>query len=197
MQTVKRFFEDCPACENRGLICVGDDDQDFPCAHCNGWCSLCLEQPLAGRNGRPLLGSLLAAVRRTNVGLELLEGFVCDFHCGVFSRAVVSTPAMIGRLKPGDAFLLVQGQLLATHAFVELYGYAEAENWHELEADAFAAAAEQRWSPYGRHGFYVCPPELAARARVPAWVTWQVGEMVERRILPSRARLGTWAIVEE
>jgi hypothetical protein len=100
------------------------------------------------------------------------------------------------RTAMADAFILVQSQLIATHAFVALYGYAEAENWHDLEADAFAAAAGQRWSPYGRHGFYRCPPELAARARVPEWVTWQVGDVVERRIVPSRARFSTWAIVE-
>jgi hypothetical protein len=35
MHAVKRRFDDCPICENRGLICVGDDDQDFPCPVCN------------------------------------------------------------------------------------------------------------------------------------------------------------------
>ena len=28
MHAVKRRFDDCPICENRGLICVGDDDQE-------------------------------------------------------------------------------------------------------------------------------------------------------------------------
>ena len=45
MHAAKRLFEDCPACENRGLICVGEDDQDFPCPYCNCWCSLCLSSP--------------------------------------------------------------------------------------------------------------------------------------------------------
>jgi hypothetical protein len=80
MDMLKRVFADCPSCENRGMICVGDDDQDFPCQYCNRWCSLCRDQPLDGRQGRPVLGSLFAAVRPTPAGLELFEGYLCDWH---------------------------------------------------------------------------------------------------------------------
>jgi hypothetical protein len=41
---VKRLFDDCRLCENRGLIC--DDDEDCAGPSCNAWYSLCLEQPL-------------------------------------------------------------------------------------------------------------------------------------------------------
>lgn len=102
-------------------------------------------------------------------------------------------PAMVGRFKPGDAFIAVQ-TIRKPHAFVELYGYAEAVNWRDLEEDAFRAVAAQPWSPYGRYGEYPCPPELAQRAVAANWVTWQVGAVRERRTMPSRARLTTWAI---
>jgi hypothetical protein len=192
MQAVKRIFEDCRVCENRGLICVGDDDQDFPCPRCNGWCSLCLEQPLEGRHGRLMPGSLFAAVQRTPAGLELFEGYLCDWHKR-FDAYIGIAPEMIGRFKPGDAFIAVQ-TIFGTNAFVELYGYREAKNWRDLEADALRAVAAQRWSPYGLYGEYPCPPDLAARAAPPDWVTWQIGDMRDRRILPSGARLTTWAV---
>lgn len=46
MHAVKRRFEDCPACENRGVIC----DYDFPCPLCNAMCPFCLEQPVTTRS---------------------------------------------------------------------------------------------------------------------------------------------------
>jgi hypothetical protein len=192
MHAVKRLLDECRACENRGLICVGDDDQDFPCPRCNCWCTGCLEQSDAEQ--RPRLGILLAAVRRTGAGLELFEGYLCDWHKR-FQGYIGIAPAMIGRLKPGDAFIAVQ-TIFERHAFVELYGYAEAQNHRALEAAASQAVATQRHSRYGRDGFFVCPPELAARAMVPDWVTWQVGAMGDQRILPSGARLTTWEITQ-
>jgi hypothetical protein len=104
-------------------------------------------------------------------------------------------PAMIGRFKPGDAFITVQ-TFLERHAFVELYGYREAKNWRDLEADAFRALAAQPWSPYGPYGEYPCPPELAQRAVPPNWVTWPVGAIQERRVLANGSRLTTWAVTE-
>lgn len=102
---------------------------------------------------------------------------------------------MIGRFKPGDAFIAVQS-FWQTHAFVELYGYAEAKNWRDLEADAFRAVDAQPWSPYGPRGDYPCPPDLAARAVVPDWVTWQSGAVQERRVLANGSFLTTWAVAE-
>jgi hypothetical protein len=125
MHAVKRRFDDCPFCENRGLICVGDDDQDFPCPRCNCWCPFCLEQPVAERTRRVMTGALFAAVQRTDAGLELFEGYLCDWH-KLFQGYIGIAPAMIGRFKPGDAFIAVQ-TIFETHAFVELYGYAEAK----------------------------------------------------------------------
>jgi hypothetical protein len=194
MHAVKRRFDDCPICENRGLICVGDDDQDSPCPRCNAWCPFCLEQPVAERRPHVMDGALFAAVQRTDAGLELFEGYLCDWHKR-FQSYIGIAPAMIGRFKPGDAFITVQ-TFLERHAFVELYGYAEAENWRDLEADAFRAVAAQPWSPYGRYGEYPCPPELAARAVPPDWVTWQVGAIQERRELANGSRLTTWSITE-
>jgi hypothetical protein len=118
-------------------------------------------------------GALFAAVRRTPAGLVLFEGYLCDWH-KLFQGYIGIAPAMIGRLKPGDAFITVQ-TFMERHAFVELYGYREAANWRDLEADAFQAVAGQPWSPYGRYGDYPYPPELAVRARPPDWVTWRVG----------------------
>ncbi len=194
---VKRLFDDCRLCEDRGVICVGDaDDADFPCPHCNGWCSLCLEQPLAGQSGRPLVGSLLAAARRTAAGLELFEGYLCDFHTAAFNWYVMITPAMIGYLKPGDAYIIVQ-HIFEAHAFTVLYGYGQAKNSRDLEADAFRAVAAQRHARYGWDGFHVCPPDVASRAMLPDWVIWQFGDMRERRSLPSRARLTMWSIAND
>ncbi|KPV53317.1 hypothetical protein SE17_10345 [Kouleothrix aurantiaca] len=78
MDAFKRLFQNCPVCENRGLICVGDDDQDFPCPRCNCWCSVCLEQPRGEQS--PNIGALLAAVRRAGDDLECFEGYLCDEH---------------------------------------------------------------------------------------------------------------------
>ena len=193
MPALKRFFEECMVCENRGLICVGDD-QDFPCPRCNCWCPYCLEQSVQKRSPYRATGALFAAVRRTPAGLELFEGFLCDWH-KVFQGYIGIAPAMIGRLKPGDAFITVQ-TIMQTHAFTELYGYREAKNWQDLEADAFQAVAAQPWSPYGRYGDYPCPPELAQRAVVPDWVTWRVGELQNRRELANGSRLTTWSVTE-
>jgi hypothetical protein len=139
-------------------------------------------------------GPLFAAVQRTSAGLELFEGYLCDWHKR-FQAYIGIAPAMIGRFKPGDAFIAVQ-TLFEPHAFIELYGYAEAKNWRDLEADAFRAVAAQPWSPYGPYGEYPCPPELAVQAVPPDWMTWQVGELRERRVLANGSRLTIWAVTE-
>jgi len=197
MHMVKqRFVDDCPVCENRGLICVGDDDQDFPCPVCNAWCPFCLEHPIAERIPHVVTGVLFAAVRCTEAGLELFEGYLCDWHKANFRSYIGIAPAMIGRLTPGAAFITVQG-FIETHAFVELYGYGEAKNWRDLEAGAFQAVATQSGSPYGPYEEYPCPPDLAVRAVPPDWVTWQVGTREEQRVLANGSRLTTWAVAEE
>jgi hypothetical protein len=139
--------------------------------------------------------ALFAIVRRTSTGLEVFEGYLCDWHKANFRSYVGIAPAMIGRLTPGAAFIIVQG-FIETHAFVELYGYGEAKNWRDLEADAFRAVAAQPWSPYGPHGDYPCPPDLAVRAVPPDWVTWQVGARQEQRVLANGSLLTTWAVTE-
>ena len=193
MHVVKRRLVDCAVCENRGLICVGDDDSDFPCPRCNAWCPFCLEHPVTTRRPQVMDGVLFAAVRQADAGLELFEGYLCDWHKGVFRSSIGIAPAMIGRLKPGDAFIAVQS-FFETHAFVELYGYGEAKNWRDLEAEAFDAMAAQRWSPYGAYGEFACPPELAQRAVAPDWMTWQIGDVRDRRVLANGSRLTTWAV---
>jgi hypothetical protein len=189
MDTVKRRREDCPACENRGLIYVGGDDADFPCPYCNGWCTGCLEKPLDPRLTRPFLGSLFAAVQRFRGGLRLLEGYLCDFHKGRFNSYSIIAPGMIGRFAAGAPYIVGS-------SCVMLYGIGEAANVEELAADARQATATQRCFPSRPWDCYVCPPDLAARVVPPEWVRWQLGEVLERSMFSSGARVTTWVITE-
>src|SRR5262245_24441401 len=114
MHLTSRLLPNCPVCENRGMICVSDDDQNFPCPSCNRRCAICLEQPADSRRPRVIAGSLFAAVRPTPMGLDLFEGYLCDWH-KTFRSAIGISPPMVGCLRPGDAFIIVQ-RLFETHA---------------------------------------------------------------------------------
>jgi hypothetical protein len=66
-----------------------------------------------------------AADRR---GPELFEGYACDYHEAALRSYSAIVPPMVGRYRPGQAYLAVQGRV-----FVVRYGYGEAANWQELE----------------------------------------------------------------
>lgn len=193
MNATKPIVADCQLCENRRVVCIGPDDHELACPRCNAWCTLCLEQSQRDSSHHPRLGVLLAAVRRITAGLELLEGYLCDEHKRLFQSCSSIAPAMIGQFRPGSAYITVQ-TLFQTHAFVQLYGYAEAENWRELEPDALLVTNAQPFARHGPHRHYPCPTDLAARALTPDWVAWKIGLKQDRSVLAGGALLSTWQL---
>jgi hypothetical protein len=107
---------------------------------------------------RPYRGCLIAGMRPITDGETVFEGYACDYHKAALRSYSYIVPPMVGRYRPGEAYLAAQG-----HVFVVRYAYGEAQNWPELEEAARQAIATYRYPPYGS-GLYPCPPELAARA---------------------------------
>ena len=149
---------DCPHCENRGHIDLGDDDVRLPCPLCNNWCTLCLEGvPTFVPIIRPYRGALIAGMRPAADGEILFEGYACDYHkVGLQSYSYIAPP-MVGRFQPGEAYLAAQGR-----AFVVRYAYGQAASWQELEDAAQKVVASYKYAPYGSE-LYPCPTALAAQ----------------------------------
>jgi hypothetical protein len=107
---------------------------------------------------RPYRSCLVAGMRQSPDGEVLFEGYACDYHKATLRSYSYIAPPMIGRFRPGAAYLAADG-----HVFVVLYGYGQAANWQDLEDAARQLIATYPYAPYGS-GIYPCPQELAARA---------------------------------
>jgi hypothetical protein len=157
MNRPARLPVDCPRCENRGLVPLGDD-RTIACPLCNNWCSFCLDGvPTFVPIIRPYRGSLIAGILTIADGERLFEGYACDYHKATLRSYSSIAPPMIGRYEAGQAYLAAQG-----HAFVVCYAYGQAANWQELEGEARQAITAYRYAPYGSE-LYPCPAQLAAR----------------------------------
>lgn len=169
MQPPYRLRDGCLACDGRGHIYVGGQDDELLCPACSPWCSLCL----AGATSpfvmsQPRLGDLVAGVCLDAIGDPLFCGYACDFHKVTLRSYSFIAPWMLdpARFQLGTAYIIVQGR----RAFVVLYGYGEAANWPTLEADSWHTIRAQGGVRFdGGLGFAACPPELGARAALPAW----------------------------
>ena len=157
MNRPARLPVDCPRCENRGVLALGDD-RTIACPLCNNWCTLCLDSvPTFIPIIRPYRGSLIAGMRPSAYGESLFEGYACDYHKATLRSYSYIAPPMVGRYAAGQAYLAVQGRV-----FVVRYAYGEAANWQHLEDAARKVVASYRYAPYGS-ALYPCPAELAAQ----------------------------------
>jgi hypothetical protein len=67
-------------------------------------------------------------MRSTTDSEALFEGYACDYHKATLRSYSSIAPPMVGRYRPGEAYLAVQGRV-----FVVLYAYGQAANWQDLE----------------------------------------------------------------
>jgi Acetyltransferase (GNAT) domain len=122
MHRPARLPVDCPRCENRDVLALGDD-RTIACPLCNNWCAFCLDGvPTFVQIIGPYRGSLIAGMRPTATGETLFEGYACDYHKAALRSYSYIAPPYEDEGKPEVTYWLGKeywGKGLATWALTE------------------------------------------------------------------------------